>query len=127
IVLLCSGLMQPLRELRQRMVDATTGEGEHQVTVRGRARDIADIVGAYNALMRHKDEAEQTLHNRERQLRAITDNLPVLIAYIDRELVYRFVNATYGAWFGKPVAQIVDRPVQALVGPHGLADRTALF
>ncbi len=127
IVLLCSGLMRPLRHLHRRMVDATNGRGEHLVTVRSRASDIGDIVRAYNALMLHKDAAEKLLHDSERQLRAIADNLPVLIAYIDRELVYRFVNATYGEWFGKPVAQIGGRPVQALVGTEGLAARTALF
>lgn len=128
IVVLCTGLMRPLRELRERMVEATAGgEGAGLVTVRGGARDIADIVRAYNALIQHKADAEQALHARERQLRAITDNLPVLISYIDRDRVFRFVNATYAAWFRKPVGEIVDRPVQVLVGTQLAAQREPLF
>ncbi|MES2885127.1 MAG: diguanylate cyclase [Pseudomonadota bacterium] len=37
----------------------------------------------------------------EERLRTISDNLPALIAYIDREGTYRFCNQTYADWFGK--------------------------
>lgn len=43
------------------------------------------------------------LGQREAQLRLITNALPVLIAYIDREQRYRFNNQAYATWLG-------DRP-----------------
>ena len=39
----------------------------------------------------------------EDRLRTISDNLPALIAYIDREGTYRFCNQTHADWFGKSV------------------------
>jgi PAS domain S-box-containing protein len=60
--------------------------------------------------------SEQALLASRQQLRTIADNLPVLIAYIDREHVYRFVNATYTEWFGQPVAQVEGRRVADIVG-----------
>ncbi|WP_051503907.1 hybrid sensor histidine kinase/response regulator [Sphingomonas jaspsi] len=41
---------------------------------------------------------------------AIADVLPVMIAYIDRDLVYRFVN--------KPIADWYERPRSAMLGQH---------
>lgn len=38
----------------------------------------------------------------EQRLRAIADNLPVLISYIDRNLKIGFANETYERWFGTP-------------------------
>ena len=36
----------------------------------------------------------------EERLRTITDNVPVLISYLDRELRYEFANAMYKDWLG---------------------------
>ncbi|HEY0590197.1 MAG TPA: PAS domain S-box protein, partial [Thermoanaerobaculia bacterium] len=40
------------------------------------------------------------LRDREERLRLVTNALPVLIAYVDAQEVYRFANATYLSWFG---------------------------
>lgn len=63
-----------------------------------------------------KVESEQALRQSEAQLRLITDNLPVLISYIDTDLTYRFVNAAYESWFGRPRAEVVNRSVRSVVG-----------
>jgi len=51
--------------------------------------------------LRERVHAQQSLQRSEQQLRLITDALPVLIAYIDRQKCYRYVNRTYETWFGK--------------------------
>lgn len=51
--------------------------------------DITDIKGN-----------EQRLAESEKRLRDITDNLPVLISYIDPERRVRFINATCRDWLG---------------------------
>ncbi|MES2682462.1 MAG: diguanylate cyclase [Pseudomonadota bacterium] len=45
----------------------------------------------------------------EERLRIITDNLPALIAYLDRNGIYRFCNGTHADWFGKPVADWIGK------------------
>nr|GFD04554.1 hypothetical protein [Tanacetum cinerariifolium] len=56
-----------------------------------------------------------------RQLQLITDALPVLISYLDREERYQFVNSSYEAWFGQRPAQLLGQRVQEVVGPAAYA------
>jgi PAS domain S-box-containing protein len=59
--------------------------------------------------------AERHARQSEAQLRLITDHLPALIAYIDREGVYRFINAAYTQWFND-AGSIVGRPMHEVLG-----------
>ncbi|MEO7496023.1 MAG: diguanylate cyclase [Massilia sp.] len=62
----------------------------------------------------------------EKRLRLITDNLPVLISYVDREHKYRFGNATFEKWFGvakgslpgRSLADVLGTEVYELLIPH---------
>ena len=47
---------------------------------------------------------------------AITNAVPVLFAYVDRDERYRFVNRAYEAWFGLPHDQIVGQRLVDLLG-----------
>jgi PAS domain S-box-containing protein len=51
-----------------------------------------------------------------RQLHLVTDSLPALVAYVDRDLRYRFNSHRYEAWFGMPVHQISGRPMAEVLG-----------
>ena len=53
--------------------------------------------------------SEASLRENRDQLRLITDNLPVLIVYIDAEERYRFVNQACAEWFARPVKEILGR------------------
>ena len=66
-------------------------------------------------------EAEGRQARVERQLRAITDNLPVLISYIDQQQCFCFLNATFKHWLGIDPAQVLGRPV-AEIAEFGLFD-----
>lgn len=50
------------------------------------------------------------------QLRLITDSLPVLIGYLDREEKYRFANQAYETWFQQKPENLLGRPVREVVG-----------
>lgn len=54
---------------------------------------------------------EAKLAEKEHMLRTITDNLPVLISYIDSSEVVRFSNLTYKTWLNRDPAQVVGRPL----------------
>ena len=53
--------------------------------------------------------AEQKLADSERRLAAITDNLPVLITYIESQRRFKFANATIEAWMGVTADAVQDR------------------
>ncbi|OWQ86199.1 hypothetical protein CDN99_20390 [Roseateles aquatilis] len=53
----------------------------------------------------------------ERRLRTITDNLPVLISYIDADQRVRFLNATFHGWMGMAPEQALGRTLSEVIGP----------
>ncbi|MEJ8756825.1 PAS domain-containing protein [Pontibacter sp. H259] len=61
-------------------------------------------------------EARRAIEASAKQLQLVTDSLPVLISYIDKEEKYRFANRAYESWFNMKVEDVVNRPVQDVVG-----------
>lgn len=51
----------------------------------------------------------------EERLRTITDNLPVVICYLDQELTIRFANATLTQWTAASPAQVLGRKFTDLI------------
>jgi diguanylate cyclase (GGDEF)-like protein/PAS domain S-box-containing protein len=62
-------------------------------------------------------QAQQQQARVEQRLRAIADNLPVLISYINQDERYEFANATFQAWVGIDPAAMIGRTMRDLVGP----------
>jgi diguanylate cyclase (GGDEF)-like protein/PAS domain S-box-containing protein len=72
-------------------------------------------------------EAELRQAESEMRLRTITDNLPALITYIDREQKITFANATYREWLGLDPSALVGRHIRDVAGPElYLARKAAL-
>ncbi len=65
--------------------------------------------------------AQQASATSARQLRLITDALPVLIGYLDREERYRFANQAYQAWFNQEPAALLGQRVREVVGEQAYA------
>ncbi len=63
--------------------------------------------------IRHFSKA---LQQSEARIRAITDNVPALIAYIDNEQRYRFCNANIGNIFGTTPQSLIGRTMRAVRG-----------
>ena len=72
---------------------------------------------------RARREAEQLVRNREREMRLVTDAVPVLIAHIDSDERYRFANAAYRDWYGVEPDSLVGKKVAELLGPERYAER----
>ncbi|MCA9078005.1 MAG: PAS domain S-box protein [Planctomycetaceae bacterium] len=103
------------REGRYRWLrdEATTHFDEQGIPRRvvGSARDVHNEV-----------RAQRRLEHRERQLRTISDATPALIAYLDTEQRYRFVNRSYAEQFEREIDDIVGLTSQELLGPENYAD-----
>ena len=61
-------------------------------------------------------EAERRLKMSEAELRRITDAVPIPMNYIDRDYVFRFVNAYYADWLGIPRDHLIGRKVVEVLG-----------
>ena len=71
---------------------------------------------AFDELMAERDGAEVRLRENERLIRSVTDNLPALVCYIDRERRFRFNNRTYEKWLHRPLSSITGRSVAEVYG-----------
>jgi PAS domain S-box-containing protein len=66
-------------------------------------------------------EAEEALRRSREQLQLITDALPFLVAYVDAEQKYAFVNAAYEEWLGRPRDELCGRRLEAALGAEAFA------
>ena len=51
------------------------------------------------------------------RLRFMTDSLPALIAYVNREGVYEFANRSFEDWYDRPRHQVEGATIAELLGP----------
>ncbi|WP_185816904.1 PAS domain-containing protein [Hymenobacter metallilatus] len=60
--------------------------------------------------------ARQTSEAAAHRLQLITDSLPVLISYLDKEERYRFVNYGYETWFNRKPEDTLGLSVREVIG-----------
>ncbi|MBA3394392.1 MAG: PAS domain-containing protein [Deltaproteobacteria bacterium] len=110
----------------------TRGEELHDYEARLRAKDgtikhvlISSNVNTHDGKflntrcftrdITEQKRADEALRQREKQLQEITDALPALVAFVDANQRYRFVNAAYERWFAVTRDQIVGKRIEELV------------
>ena len=83
------------------------------------------VLGLYVMLIdvTERNRAVEELHQSVAQMRLVTDALPVLIAYIDIDRRFRFVNETAEIWFANPRADIIGKSIVEIFG-ETQAERT---
>jgi len=69
-----------------------------------------------------RKQAEAALQKQERQLRQMTDALPVYISYLDRNLQYRFVNRLYERRFGCSREELYGKYIWEVLGETAYQD-----
>ena len=78
------------------------------------------------AMTRALVESRSQLELGERRLRAIADNMPAYIAYVDRTETYRFTNAAFKTLFGVPHDSFIGRTMAEMMG-QATRDQLAPF
>lgn len=98
------------RSLRVRTVGRAVWEGGRIVRLHGCFQDVTE---------RHA--AEQARAGSQRRLQFVTDHAPVMIAWVDRDYRYRFVNRHYAGMFGLQPGELVGRSVRDALGEPAFA------
>ena len=106
--------MPLVRDGRLRALMAVHQKGPHHWTDRELAlvREVTERSWAFV----ERVGAQAELAEREAELRRITDAAPLLIAYVDQDQRYRFINRAYEAWFGQPRERLQGRRVEDVLG-----------
>jgi PAS domain S-box-containing protein len=63
-----------------------------------------------------RNRIAKAMQEHGQYVRLITDAVPALIAYVDIDERYRFVNATYEQWFGRPRTEIIGKSLSEVMG-----------
>jgi len=58
---------------------------------------------------------------------ALADLLPVMTAYLDRELIFRFVNKPLAEWLERPRSSLLGRPMAEVLGGPAFAERLPML
>jgi len=74
------------------------------------------IVYAYARDITEHRQAEEALRDSENEIRAIADNVPGLVSYLDSDGCYRFINKRYEEWFGIQSEEIIGRHFRETLG-----------
>src|SRR3954469_4316871 len=59
-------------------------------------------------------------------LLTLADLLPVMTAFVDRELKYRFMNKPLAEWLERPRKDMIGRHMREVIGERAFAEREAL-
>ena len=78
--------------------------------------ELGALSRSFDQLMAERERAEQAVVDSERRLRLVANNVPALVAYVDKDRRFVFGNERYLAIFGVPANQLHGMPVRAVVG-----------
>jgi PAS domain S-box-containing protein len=76
-----------------------------ETRVAGRTSELRAINERLMQANSANEQIARSLRRSEEQMRLITDSIPALIAYFDRDRSYRYINRGYREWFGLDPAQ----------------------
>lgn len=77
--------------------------------------EIGTLAQSYNELNCKKADKENELQTARKLLDGMTNEVPVLLSYVDNQQVYRFVNKNHERWFDKQLSEYIDQPIKATV------------
>ena len=80
-----------------------------------------------NADITERMAGETSLRASEMQLRLVIENVPALIAYLDVDRRYRFVNKRYAEFFGFSPEEIIGKSGIEVIGEHAYREYVGYF
>ena len=102
-------LLQPLQRLRRNIAEIKNSRAGIQVLQLDRQDEIGELSGAFYRLMAEREKAQARTRN-------IADNLPLLVAYLDKEQRYQFTNLHYQTQWGLDPQSMLGRSVADIFG-----------
>jgi len=99
-----------------------------QLTIKNQQQIESDLrnlaTSSQEDALRQRLIVEDTLHQREEEMRLITDIVPAHISYVDSQQYYRFHNKKYQEWFrleeinGKHLKEVLGESVYQSILPY---------
>ena len=109
-------LLQPLERLRRQVHQIRRQRLGIEALQIERRDEIGDLSRDFYSLVAEREIAEAQTRDSERRLKLLTDHVPVVIVYIDREHRYQFINATFEKWFGVSARESLMHSMREVLG-----------
>jgi len=93
------------------------------VEVSGKVSFEHGLPGRFNGVVQDVTERKDA----QERLELITDQLPILISYVDSDGRYRFCNSRYCEWFGGTKESYVGRHASSVLGEEAYQERKHLI
>lgn len=84
------------------------------------------IIRTFDLQQRNEINLEQ-IETAQKQLHLITDSIPALVTYIDKDLRYSYVNKGVEKSFGRPGDYFIGKSVAEIVGPESYEQMHPFF
>ncbi|WP_159441371.1 hybrid sensor histidine kinase/response regulator [Desulfopila aestuarii] len=84
--------------------------------------ELATLSASLDEMLMQRVAEEKLIRENERMLKLLTDGLPVLIAYVDKEGCYRLVNKEFENWFYLQPEQIIGKKIHELLGDNAYSE-----
>ncbi len=79
---------------------------------------LAETVHRMKKALRQAESESGASAKREQFIKSISDSMPSMIGYWDRNLRCLYANSAYREWFGKPPEDIIGTTFRDLAGEH---------
>ncbi|WP_426070391.1 diguanylate cyclase domain-containing protein [Janthinobacterium sp. DSP2-3-3] len=109
-------LLQPLERMRRQVRQIRRQRLGIEALQIERRDEIGDLSRDFYSLVAEREIAEAQTRDSERRLKLLTDHVPVVIVYIDREHRYQFINATFEKWFGRSRKESMMQSIRDVLG-----------
>lgn len=109
-------LLLPLERLRRQVHQIRRQRLGIEALQIERRDEIGDLSRDFYSLVAEREIAEAQTRDSERRLKLLTDHVPVVIVYIDREHRYQFINATFEKWFGRSQQESLMQSIREVLG-----------
>ena len=77
--------------------------------------ETGQLARSFHNLLRSKEIRDQELYQTRQYIDGITEAVPALLAYIDSDMRYKFVNKNYEKWFDKPRDFFINKHIHEIV------------
>ena len=109
------GIIEPVHELVWGAEIIGGGALDHRIEVNTKD-ELGQLAAAFNRMVERLGNSQQLLRDNEQRIRLITDAVPGLIAYVDADQRYRFVNRKYEDVYAVPRQDIIGKHVKEVWG-----------
>src|SRR5882672_3671424 len=116
-----AGMSSPLGPLLRKLQSATIGKPKAAPDSVERRQLEAEFQARRQQLEEQMRQRGAELTQREDFLQRVTDTLPGMVAYWNRDGLCEFANAAYGAWFGRSRDEMIGLHARDMLGDEEYA------